>query len=268
MYMREFFQHKMIALRAAIIGVIIGIAPGAGGSVAAFVAYHDAKRRSPHPDRFGTGIVEGVLAPEIANNAEVGGALIPTITLGVPGSAVTAVFLGALMIHGLRPGPGLFTTNAAVTYGFIFSVFLSNVVFIPVGLLVARYGARLLEAPVPLLAPSIIALSVIGSYAIQGSAEDVWIMLAMGMIGCILTAFGVPREGMVLGLVLGSMAEGELARALSLVHGDVGALLLQLFTRPIALVILLLCIGSLWHAVRSQRKSRRHETEPNSEPAR
>jgi putative tricarboxylic transport membrane protein len=256
-YMREYFQHKMLALRAAIIGVIIGIAPGAGGSVAAFVAYHDAKRHSKHPERFGTGIVEGVLAPETANNAEVGGALIPTITLGVPGSAVTAVFLGALMIHGLRPGPGLFTTHAAVTYGFIFSMFLSNLIFVPVGLLIARYGARLIEAPVSLLAPSIITLSVIGSYAIQGSVEDVWIMLAMGLIGCMLTTFAVPREGMVLGLVLGSMAEGELARALSLVHGDFGQLLLQVVTRPIALVIFVLCIGSLWHAIRTQRKVER-----------
>jgi len=256
-YMREYFQHKALAFRATVIGVIIGIAPGAGGSVAAFVAYHDAKRNSKHPELFGTGIVEGILAPETANNAEVGGALIPTITLAVPGSAVTAVFLGALMIHGLRPGPGLFTTHASVTYGFIFSMFLSNVVFVPVGLLIARYGARLIEAPVSLLAPSIIALSVIGSYAIQGSMEDVWIMLAMGLLGCALTKFGVPREGMVLGLVLGSMAEGELARALSLVHGDLGRLLLQMVTRPIALVILLLCIASLWHAIKTQRRAGR-----------
>jgi putative tricarboxylic transport membrane protein len=256
-YMKEYFAHKMIALRAAVIGVIIGIAPGAGGSVAAFVAYHDAKRTSKHPERFGTGIIEGVLAPETANNAEVGGALIPTITLAVPGSAVTAVFLGALMIHGLRPGPGLFTTHANVTYGFIFSMFLSNLIFVPVGLFIARYGARLIEAPVSLLAPSIMALSVIGSYAIQGSMEDVLIMLGMGLIGCTLTTFGMPREGMVLGLVLGSMAEGELARALSLVHGDLGRLLIQLVTRPIALVILLLCIASLWHAVRTQRRAER-----------
>lgn len=256
-YMKEYFEHKVVALRAAIIGIIIGIAPGAGGSVAAFVAYHDAKRTSKHPERFGTGIIEGVLAPETANNAEVGGALIPTITLAVPGSAVTAVFLGALMIHGLRPGPGLFTTHANVTYGFIFSMFLSNLIFVPVGLFIARYGARLIEAPVSLLAPSIMALSVIGSYAIQGSMEDVLIMLGMGLIGCMLTSFGVPREGMVLGLVLGSMAEGELARALSLVHGDLGRLMLQMATRPIALVILLLCIVSLWHAIKTQQKAER-----------
>lgn len=251
--MRVFFSHKLLALRSTVIGIIIGIAPGAGGSVAAFVAYHDAKRRSAHPERFGQGTIEGVLAPETANNAEVGGALIPTLTLGVPGSAVCAVFLGGLMIHGLQPGPALFQKSGDVIYGFIFSMFLANLFFVPVGLLTARYGARLVELPSTLLAPTILALSVIGSYAMQGSMEDVWIMLVMGLVGVTLLHCGVPREGMVLGLVLGSMAEGELARALSLVHGDVGRLLLQMVTRPIALVILLLCGLSLWHAVRAQR---------------
>lgn len=250
--MFEYFHYKYVILRSLVIGVILGIAPGAGGCLAGFVAYYDAKRTSKQPERFGTGVPEGVLACETANNAEMGGALIPTLTLGVPGSAVCAVFLGGLMIHGLRPGPQLFTQNPEVIYGFIFSIFLSNLFFVPLGLLTARYGSRLIELPVYILAPTIVTLAVIGTFAINGSIADTWLMLVMGLVGYVLNRCGVPREGMVLGLVLGSMAESELARAIMLVHGDVARLLLQMVTRPIALVLVLLCLLSLGNAVRTQ----------------
>jgi putative tricarboxylic transport membrane protein len=250
--MFEYFHYKYVIFRSLVIGVIIGIAPGAGGCLAGFVAYYDAKRTSKHPELFGTGVPEGVLSCETANNAEMGGALIPTLTLGVPGSAVCAVFLGGLMIHGLRPGPQLFTQNPEVIYGFIFSIFLSNLFFVPLGLLTARYGSRLIEMPVAILAPTIVTLAVIGTFAINGSIEDTWLMLIMGLVGYIMNRCGVPREGMVLGLVLGSMAESELARAIMLVHGDVAQLLIQAVTRPIALILVILCLFSLGNAVRMQ----------------
>lgn len=250
--MFEYFNYKYIVFRSLVIGVIIGIAPGAGGCLAGFVAYYDAKRTSKHPERFGKGTPEGVIACETANNAEMGGALIPTLTLGVPGSAVCAVFLGGLMIHGLRPGPQLFMQNPEVIYGFIFSMFLSNLFFVPLGLLTARYGSRLIELPVAILAPTIVTLAVIGTFAINGSIEDTWLMLIMGLVGYILNRFGVPREGMVLGLVLGSMAESELTRAISIVHGDLAQLFIQMVTRPIALILVILCLLSLGHAIRTQ----------------
>jgi putative tricarboxylic transport membrane protein len=255
-HMLEYFRYKYIVLRACVIGVILGIAPGAGGSLAGFVAYYDAKRTSKHPERFGKGAPEGVVACETSNNAEMGGALIPTLTLGVPGSTVCAVFLGGLIIHGLRPGPQLFTENPETIYGFIFSLFLSNLFFVPLGLLTARYGSKLIELPPSILSPTIVSLAIIGTFAINGSVEDAWIMLVMGLVGYILKRCDVPREGMLLGLVLGSMAESELARALSLVHGEVGALLIQIVTRPISLILFTLCLFSIGHAIRTQYRAK------------
>jgi putative tricarboxylic transport membrane protein len=263
--MFEYFNYKYIVFRSLVIGVIIGIAPGAGGSLAGFVAYYDAKRTSKHPERFGKGTPEGVLSCETANNAEMGGALIPTLTLGVPGSAVCAVFLGGLMIHGLRPGPQLFTQNPEVIYGFIFSMFLSNLFFVPLGLLTARYGSRLIELPAVILAPTIVTLAVIGTFAINGSIEDTWLMMIMGLVGYILNRCGVPREGLVLGLVLGSMAESELARAILLVHGDVAQLFIQMVTHPIALILVILCLLSLGHAIKTQYIARKAPILPGLE---
>lgn len=251
------FKYKMVLLRATIIGIIVGIVPGAGSSIAGFIAYDDAKKVSKTPDQFGKGNPEGVVASETANNAVVGGSLIPALTLGIPGNAVSAVLLGGLMIHGLKPGPALFTQDAATTYGFIMSMFLSNLVFIPVGLLIARYGVRFIKTPAAILGPLIIGLGVIGAYAINMSLVDVWIMLAVGMLGYIMKTFDVPREPLVLGLVLGTMAEGELARSMALAQGSVPAMLGSMVSRPISLIIIGLTALSIFQGMMSQRKSKK-----------
>lgn len=250
--MMELFKYKMLIFRATVIGIIVGIVPGAGSSIASFVAYDDAKRSSKTPELFGTGSPEGVIASETSNNAVVGGSLIPALTLGVPGNAVSAVLIGGLMIHGLKPGPTLFIENSGIVYSFIMSLFVSNLAFIPVGLFIARYGIKLIETPASILGPLVIGLAVMGSYAINMSVVEIMLMLGIGLIGFLMKEFDVPREPLVLGLVLGSMAEGELARAFSLVHGSVPMLLKSMATSPLSLVIIALTLLSLWQGVRKQ----------------
>ncbi|MDO4988611.1 MAG: tripartite tricarboxylate transporter permease [Synergistes sp.] len=250
--MLEIFKHKFLLARATIIGIIVGIIPGAGCSIASFIAYDDAKRASKTPELFGTGCAEGIIASETSNNAVVGGSLVPALTLGIPGNAVSAVLLGGLMIHGLKPGPALFTDNASIVYTFIMSLFVSNLVFVPVGLFIARYCSRLIEIPARILGPLVLGLAVIGSYAINMSIVEVIIMMAVGLIGYLMKLFDVPREPLVLGLVLGSMAEGELARAMALVHGEIYALVVNMFTRPLSLLIIFFTLFSLYKGIRKQ----------------
>lgn len=254
-YLPEVLSQRVNIIRSSIIGVIVGIIPGVGCSVGGFLSYDAAKRASKTPEEFGKGSPEGVLASETANNAVTGGTLIPLLTLGIPGNPVTAVLLGGLMIHGLRPGAELFTVNADITYGFITSLLLANLLFVPIGLFFARYCAKVILVPRQILAPCIMALAVIGAYSIRSSVEDILIMLFVGMIGFVLQIFAVPRAPLVLGLVLGTLAEGELARSLALVRGDVPTFLLQLVTRPICIVILLLCVYALYQGVKQHRSN-------------
>lgn len=250
--MLEVFKYKFLLVKSTVIGIIVGIIPGAGSSIASFVAYDEAKRSSKNQQMFGTGCAEGIIASETSNNAVVGGSLVPALTLGIPGNAVSAVLLGGLMVHGLKPGPALFTENASIVYTFIMSLFVSNIVFVPVGLFIARFCVRLIEIPASILGPLVIGLAVIGSYAINMSMAEVMIMLAIGLIGYLMKFFDVPREPLVLGLVLGSMAEGELARAMSLVHGSVPALFHSMVTSPLSLVIMFFTMLSLWRGVKKQ----------------
>ena len=251
--MMQVFKYKMVMLRATIIGIIVGIVPGAGSSIAGFIAYDDAKKTSKTPGVFGKGEPAGVVASETANNAVVGGSLIPALTLGIPGNAVSAVLLGGLMIHGLKPGPALFTQDSGTVYGFIMSMFVANLMFVPVGLLIARYGIKFIKAPASILGPLVVGLAVIGAYAINMSLVDVWIMLFIGLLGFAMKKFDIPREPMVLGLVLGTMAEGELARSMALMQGSVPALLQSFVTRPLSLVILALTALSVFQGLKSSR---------------
>lgn len=251
-YAKELASYWLLILKCSIIGTIIGIIPGAGTDIAAFMAYNTAKRQSKEKELFGNGAIEGVISSETANNAVVGGSLVPLLTLGIPGNAVSAIFLGALLIQGLKPGFELFSNSPDVVYGFIFSMFAANLLFVPVGFIVARFSAKLLKTPPAILASTIIVLAVIGSYAIRNNIQDLWLMLAMGAIGCVMQLFKVPIAPMVLGLVLGTMAEGELARAYALAGENTFQLLEQFITRPICVILLVSCLYSLWHGLKQK----------------
>ena len=256
-YIREVLKQGTNLVRSSIIGVVVGIVPGVGASVGGFVAYDTAKRASKTPEKFGRGSSEGVVACETANNAVTGGTLVPLLTLGIPGNPVTAVMLGGLMIHGLQPGAELFTANADIVFGFIFSLIVSNIILIPVGLIFAKYCVQIVRVPKSILAPIILILSIVGTYSIRSSFDDVLIMFAIGAIGYFCQRFSVPRAPLVLGLVLGGLAESELERSLALVGGNYGTFAVQIVTRPISLCLALLTLYAIYQGyVQHKRHSK------------
>ncbi len=238
----DIMKAKKVSIMSAIIGVIIGILPGAGADIGSWISYSEAKRSSKHPERFGKGAVEGVIASETANNAATGATLIPALTLGIPGGAAAAVIMGGLMIHGLRPGRELFTVHAEITYTVIVGFIFAKILMGFIGLLMVPYLARITHVPVGIVAPIVVALCLVGSFALANQMYDVWIMIIFGLLGYIMRKFGFPPAATVLGLVLGPIAELGLRQ--SLVLGE-GALLAYFFGRPISVVLMALIIISL-----------------------
>ena len=247
-------------LRSSIIGTVVGIIPGAGGSIANLVSYNEAMRASKHPEKFGTGLIDGVIATETANNATVGGGLIPLLTLGVPGTPVDAVIYAGLLIHGLQPGARLFTHFGDITYGFIFSIFVATVMMLPVGLLLGNALHKLVsQLSVRILAPSIMFLSIIGSYAIRNNIMDVWVMLACGTLGFLLKILKVDPAPVVLGLVLGPLAEQGFVQGL-LIGRAQGIGYGIFFTRPVSILLIVMTVVSLvWPFVSAWSRKRREK---------
>ncbi|PIE34326.1 C4-dicarboxylate ABC transporter permease [candidate division KSB3 bacterium] len=206
--------------RSAIMGTLIGAIPGPGAILGSFIPYADAKRRSKTPEQFGKGSLEGIAAAEAGNNSAAIGALIPTLTLGIPGEAATAVLLGGLMILGLRPGPLLFQDKAAVVYSLFASVLLAAVVLLFLGLFMAQHIGKLITVPKRLLLPSIMLLCIIGSFAIRKNIFDIGVALAFGVLGYLFTRFNYPVVPILLGLILGPIAESNFRRALIISKGS------------------------------------------------
>ncbi|AUJ64981.1 C4-dicarboxylate ABC transporter permease [Aestuarium zhoushanense] len=225
-------------LRGSLIGIWIGILPGAGGSMAAFMSYNEAKRASKNPDNWGEGEPEGVAAAEVANNADTASALIPALTLGIPGTAVAAVMLGGLLVHGLQPGPMLFRDNPDIVFGFMWQFLFGAILLVLLGgSLATNSFARLLNLPRPLLGSVIIVLMLIGVYSIHGRMFDVYLMLGFGAIGWVMDRLKFPLPPVVLGLILGSFAEENLRLALRIGRGD-PAILFQNSTSLILVVLI------------------------------
>lgn len=238
-------------VRSSVIGVFIGILPGAGGSMAAFLSYNEAKRNSRHPERWGQGEPEGVAAAETSNNADTASALIPALTLGIPGTAVAAVMLGGLLIHGLQPGPMLFRDNPDVVFGFMWQFLFAAVLLVALGgSLATNSFAQVLKLPRPLLGAIIIALVFVGVYSINGRMFDVYLMLGFGLIGYFMDKLKFPLPPVVLGLILGGFAEQNLRLALRIGGGDAMALAASNTSKIIILltlgVILTPIISRLW----------------------
>ncbi|HPU62358.1 MAG TPA: tripartite tricarboxylate transporter permease [Bacillota bacterium] len=258
---REVLKQRLNLIRSSILGVVIGIMPGAGGSIANLVAYNEAKRASKHPEKFGTGIIDGVIATETANNATVGGGLIPLLTLGIPGTPTAAVIYGALLIHGLRPGKDLFTIHASTTYGFIFSILIATLMMLVVGLAVGSGLNELLSRlPVRILAPSISLLCIIGSYAIRNNVTDVFIMLMFGVAGYIIKQLEIDSGAVVLGLILGPIAEEGFVQAL-LMSKALPMPWTIFFTRPLSILLIALSALSLFWPLISKQKAKHLERE-------
>ena len=247
--LRDFMLYPVTYLRSSIIGIIVGIIPGAGGSIASFLGYNEARRASKHPEQFGTGLREGVGASECANNAVSGGALIPMLTLGIPGSTACAVMLGGMMIHGLLPGNDLFTAQADVIYPVMCGVFFANLFFLIIGVTCAKYFAYISRVPVYMLAPAIVVLCVVGAFAINNSMIDVYIIILFGALGFFFNRYEFDVTPMVLGLILGPIGEGGLARAIQINKGVMNAVGAMLRS-PICVILLVLSaisiVAPLW----------------------
>lgn len=229
-------------LRSTGIGTFIGMIPGSGGDIACFVSYNEAKRFSKNPEKFGKGALEGVSAPETANNATTGGAMVPLLTLGIPGDAVTAVLIGALMIQGLQPGPLLFQNHGDIVYSLFVGMLLANLLIIVIGLLSIRLFTKVLAIPKYVITPVILVLCVVGSYALQNSFFDVWVMFVAGIIGYFMQRWGFPASPVILALILGPVAESNFRRSLVMSQGDFSIFL----SRPITVVLLSLAVLTLF----------------------
>lgn len=236
--LKDMARNKWLLFKSAIIGTCLGALPGVGATTAAIIGYDQAKNSSKHPELMGTGQPEGIIGPECANNAVTGGALIPLLALGIPGDPVTAILLGALMIHGLQPGPLLFAQNPVVVKGIYISVILSYVVIFLFSLFSIKLIARLLNVKTSILSAFVLVFCVVGCYATRNSYFDVFVALAFGLIGYWMRKDGYSLGPMTLALVLGTMIEQKLAGALKLSGGSV----LPFFTRPISLVLLVLTL--------------------------
>ena len=244
--------------RGGFIGFIVGVLPGAGATIASFISYAVEKKVSKHPEKFGTGIVEGVAAPEAANNAASAGAMVPLLTLGVPGSGSTAVMLGALMIHGLRPGPLLFQQNPEFVWGLIASMYIGNIALLIMNMPMVPIFTSILRIPYPVLAPIIIIVSFIGVYGINNSVFDLWVMLVFGVLGYFFKKFDYPVAPLVLALVLGDLLERSLRQSLAMSQNDPTIF----FTSPISAALLLVGLLSLTSPlIRSGWESRRGKPE-------
>lgn len=237
-------------LVATIVGFVVGIAPGAGGAIACILGYEMSKKVAKHPELYGKGSIEGLAAAECANNATTGGDMIPLITLGVPGDAVTAVMLGAFMLVGIKPGPALFTDHGNEMQTFFIAFILIQFVILILGAIGTRLWIKILDIPKNILMPLVLMFCFLGAYALAGSTRDALFALAFAVLGYFMKKFGFPAPPMILGLILGPMAEQNLNRML-MIHDS----FLVLFTRPISAVLMAISIFTvIWSMSGNLRK--------------
>jgi len=248
----DFKKILPTTIKSGLIGTSIGSVPGAGADISAFACYNEAKRVAKYPEEFGKGSMHGLAAAEAGNNGVTGGSLVPLLTLGVPGDAVAAVLLGALVVQGLTPGPLLFTQNPEIVYGIFSSMIVANIVMLAVGFLGIRFFCRIIEVPKIIIIPIIIFLSIIGAYAINNSMFDVGIALVFGLLGFILNKMDIPSSPILLAVILGPMAETNLRKSLILYEGSWSFL----YDRPIALAFILLAIFSVYSTIKLKKKQK------------
>lgn len=246
---KDFTENKVNLIRSTLLGIIVGIIPAAGPDIAAFLSYNEARKASKHPEEFGSGSVEGILASEAANNGVTGGSLIPLLSLGIPGSAPAALFLSAMYIHGLRPGSQLFTTNAHTVYTLMVGFVIINILMFVVGLLFCKVANFVLVIPKSILATMIVILATVGAYATNKSMFDVIQCYIAGIAGYIMVKNDYPLSPVALALLLGNMLETAISQTMVMYPKNI----LQMFTRPYTIVFAMLVVVSFaWPVIRKQ----------------
>ena len=252
-------------LRSSLVGTWIGILPGVGAAIGSIVSYTAAKNFSGGRVKFGTGVPEGIVASEAANNANVNGALIPLITLGIPGSNIDAILLGALLLHDLAPGPLLFVNNPEIAYGFISAALVANFVMLFFMIGAVRWMSRLIDAPRALLVPVVAVFCVVGAFSAANSIFDVFVMILFGVVGYAMNKHGLPTGPFVIGYVLAPIAETQLRSGLMISDGS----LMPLVSRPISLACLIIALVLLFMpTVRRAAKNRLARKEDSGDAAR
>lgn len=250
---KEYASQWVNIIRSALIGLGIGILPGIGGSTSSLLSYSAAKSSSKHPEKFGTGIIDGIIASETSNNAVIGGSLIPLITMGIPGNVATAIFLGGLTIHGISPGPLIFQKSGQYVYGIFIALLVANVFM----LICERAGlpvfVKLLDIPKYYLLPVVMVCCVVGAYCANYSIFDVWCVAAFGLLGLLFKVLRVPATPMIIGFILGSMTEENLRQALMQTGGSWSIFV----TRPISLIFLLIALVSVVMTIRGKVKEKK-----------
>ncbi|EFI70522.1 hypothetical protein BFZC1_01217 [Lysinibacillus fusiformis ZC1] len=227
--------------RGSLLGFFIGVLPGAGATLASFFSYITEKKFSKTPEQFGKGHIAGVAGPESANNAASGCAMIPLLTLGIPGSGTTAILMGALIMYNIQPGPLLFDEHPQVAWGLIASMFIGNLMLLALNMPLVRIFAKIIETPKKYLLPIIIAISIFGVYAVQFATFDLFLLVACGVLGYLFAKYDYPVAPLVLALVLGPMIENNMRRALTISNGDFSIFI----TKPLSLLFLVIAISWL-----------------------
>jgi len=245
---KEFISQIPNFIRSALIGIGIGILPGIGGATSNILSYLVAKNQSKHPEQFGTGIIDGVVASETANNATIGGALIPLLTLGIPGDGVTAVMLGGFMVHGIIPGPMLFRNQANLVYTIFAAVLICSILMIVIEWFGLRGFIKLLKVPKYILLPIILVLCVVGAFGLSSRVFDVWTILIFGVVGYAFIKFKIPQAPFIIGFILGPMAETNLRRGLMLSDNS----FMGFLTNPISAAFLILAVVAvIWPIIKA-----------------
>jgi putative tricarboxylic transport membrane protein len=250
----EFKRMIMPILVGSVIGIAIGIIPGSGGAISCFLAYEVVRRFSKNKDKFGTGIVEGIAAPESSNNGTTGGALVPLLTLGIPGDTVTAVMLGAFMLIGIKPGPQLFVENGPAVNTFFMAFIIMQFLMLLLGAIGTKFWPKLLDIPRSVMMPLVMMFCFLGAYTLSNNTADAIIALIFGIVGYFMQKYEYPGAPMILGLILGPMAEQNLNRALLISHNSWTVF----FTRPISCAFIVVTILSIVYTIYSSAHKKQH----------
>ncbi|MGQ9694091.1 MAG: tripartite tricarboxylate transporter permease [Thermodesulfobacteriota bacterium] len=243
--LKDWMDSKMAIARGTVIGFLIGCLPGGGATLASVVSYLVEKKVSKHPEKFGKGAIEGVAAPETANNAASGGAMVPLLTLGIPSTGVSAVLLAALMLYGLRPGPLLFQKNPELVWGLIASLYIGNFLLLIINLPLISIWVKMLKIPFPILLPFILVIAITGTYATNNSVTEVYISLIFGLIGYFMKRADLPAAPVIMGIVLGPLLETHFRRALIISNGSYATF----FTHPISAIFISAAFISILYPV-------------------
>jgi len=251
--LRDIKEKVWNFLRSSLIGTWVGILPGIGANIGSIIAYWAAKNASKNPDEFGSGAEDGIIASETANNATINGAIIPLLALGIPGSVITAILLGAFILHDITPGPLLFTSNPELVYSIMATTLIANIIMFLMMLGTSMTISKIIEIPKSLLLPVILTFCVIGSFALNNRIFDVWVMFGFGLLGFVLEKVEIPLAPFIIGFILSRIAEQNLRSSLMSSGGSI----IPFFTRPLSLVFIIAAVITLIWTLYQNAKDRK-----------